>query len=181
MRSAPFSNTGYCVSFMTSLICKYTMYTQWPWVSSQNWLMLRRLQNFKYTLKSNNLKNKWCSLPHIFYNILLVHYEPKDIRFARKSCYSKVRHVLYLNHPWLLKYLQKLLLVIIWIHLYLTMKTTYLVYIFDDTDVCLLCWLTEKQNIHMSFPLIQCHLGGGWGICTPDQKTVIMETFRKKA
>ena len=31
-------------------------YTQWPWVSSQNWLMLRRLQNFKYTLRSNNLK-----------------------------------------------------------------------------------------------------------------------------
>ena len=33
-----------------------TFYTQWPWVSSQNWLTLQRLQNFKYTLRSNNLK-----------------------------------------------------------------------------------------------------------------------------
>ena len=61
------------------------------------------------------------------------------------------------------------------------MNTTYLVYIFGDTDVGLLCWLTEQQNIHVSFPFIQCHLGGGWGICTPDQKIVIMETFHKKA
>ena len=51
------------------------------------------------------------------------------------------------------------------------MNTTYLMYIFGDTDVGLLCWLTEKQNIHVSFPFIQCHLGGGWGICTPDQKS----------
>ena len=50
------------------------------------------------------------------------------------------------------------------------MNTTYLIYIFGDTDVGLLCWLTEKQNIPLSFPFIQCHLGGGWGICTPDQK-----------
>ena len=50
------------------------------------------------------------------------------------------------------------------------MNTTYLVYISSDTDVGLLCWLTEKQNIHVSFPFIQCRLGGGWGTCTPDQK-----------
>ena len=50
------------------------------------------------------------------------------------------------------------------------MNTTYLVYIFGDTDVGLFCWLTEKQNIHVSFPLIQYHLEGGWGNCTPDQK-----------
>ena len=31
------------------------------------------------------------------------------------------------------------------------MNTTYLVYIFGDTDVGLLSWLTEKQNIHVSF------------------------------
>ena len=31
-----------------------TIYTQWPWVSSQTWLMLRRLQNCKYILRSNN-------------------------------------------------------------------------------------------------------------------------------
>ena len=61
------------------------------------------------------------------------------------------------------------------------MHTTYLVYIFGDSDVGLLCWLTEKQNIHVSFPFIQYHLGGGWGICTPDQNIVIMETFHKKA
>ena len=41
---------------------------------------------------------------------------------------------------------------------------------FDDTNVGLLYWLSEKQNIHVSFPFIQCHLGRGWGICTPDQK-----------
>ena len=51
------------------------------------------------------------------------------------------------------------------------MNTTYLIYIFGDTDVGLLYWLTEKQNTHVSFPFIQCHLGGGWGICTPDQKS----------
>ena len=51
------------------------------------------------------------------------------------------------------------------------MNTTYLVYSFDDTDVGLLCWLMEKQNIHVSFSFIQCHLGNGWGICTPDQKS----------
>ena len=35
---------------------KKYIYTQWPWVSSQNWLTLRRLQNFKYILRCNNLK-----------------------------------------------------------------------------------------------------------------------------
>ena len=46
------------------------------------------------------------------------------------------------------------------------MNTTYLIYIFDDTDVGLLCWLTEKQNLHLSFPFIQCHLGVG-GVFVP--------------
>ena len=46
------------------------------------------------------------------------------------------------------------------------MNTTYLVYIFGDTDVGLLCWLTEKQNIHVSFPFIQYHLGVG-GVFVP--------------
>ena len=51
------------------------------------------------------------------------------------------------------------------------MNTTYLIYIFGDTDIGLLCWLTDKQHMHVSFPFIQCHLGDGWGICNPDQKS----------
>ena len=61
------------------------------------------------------------------------------------------------------------------------MNNTYLVYIFGDTDVGLLCWLTEKQNIHVSFPFIQYHLGVG-GVFVPlTKQIVIMETFHKKA
>ena len=60
------------------------------------------------------------------------------------------------------------------------MNTTYLVYIFGDTDVDLLCWLTEKQNIHVPFPFIHVILGVG-GIFVPLTKNSIMETFHQKA
>ena len=67
-------------------------------------------------------------------------------------------------------------------HLNLSLSNNeYYLYIFGDTDVGLLCWLSEKQNIHVSFPFILCHLRGGWGICNPDQKIVIIQTFHKKA
>ena len=59
-----------------------------------------------------------------------------------------------------------LLLVIIWIHLYLTMNTTYFVYIFGDTDVGLLCWLTEKQIKHCLSHLFNVILGVG-GVFVP--------------
>ena len=77
-------------------------YTQWPWVSSQNWLTLRRLQNFKYTLRSNNWKttdaaylifSTLCCLSIMNSNILDLHGNLVNQRF--------------LNHPWFLKYLQK--------------------------------------------------------------------------
>ena len=60
------------------------------------------------------------------------------------------------------------------------MNTVYLLYIFGETDIGLLFLSTEKQSISASFPLIQCQLGGGWGISTPDQKIDILETVCKK-
>ena len=50
------------------------------------------------------------------------------------------------------------------------MNTIYLLYIFGETDVDLLFLSTEKHSISASFPFIQCQLGGGWGISTPNQK-----------
>ena len=53
------------------------------------------------------------------------------------------------------------------------MNTTYLVYIFGNTDVGLLCWFTEKQNMHVSFPFINVILrvGGIFAPLTKNNKT----------
>ena len=60
------------------------------------------------------------------------------------------------------------------------MNSVYLLYIFGETDVGLLLLSAEKQSISASFPFIQCQLGGGWGISTPDRKIDILETVHKK-
>ena len=128
-------------------------YTQWPWVSSQNWLTLQHLQNFKHTLRSYNLKTN-DSVYLIFSTLYGLSIMNSNVLDFLKILLFKGPTCPLLKPPDFWNTFKHLLLVIIWIHLYLTMNTTYLVYIFGDTDVGLLCWLTEKQNIHVSFPII---------------------------
>ena len=54
------------------------------------------------------------------------------------------------------------------------MNTIYLLYIFGETDVGLLFLSTAKEStcISVSFPFIQCQLGGVDGVSTPDKATL---------
>ena len=59
------------------------------------------------------------------------------------------------------------------------MNATYLVYIFGDTDVRLLYWLIEKQNIYVSH-LFNVILGVGW-VFVPLTKNSSYENFSQES